>query len=74
MTDKITKTIASMHRMKSSVNGNPRFKVIFTDGVSAPTAPDAGWSYGAENPEYRGGPVVVHLNDQGHIEFIEARS
>lgn len=65
-------TIASrdaFERMPSSVNGNPRYRVTFTDGTSAPTQPDSGWAYGAENPEHLGVPLEVHYNGRGHITY-----
>lgn len=46
-------TVERVERMRSSVNGNPRYRVHLTDGQSFPTAPDAMWAYGADNREWR---------------------
>jgi hypothetical protein len=70
--DVTVRTIARLERMTSSRMGNPRFRVFFTDGTSAPTAPDVMWSYGAENREYRAGPIEVHTNGRGHITYCKA--
>lgn len=66
---KRVQTITNLVRMDSSRNGNPRFRVFFEDGSNAPTEPDAAWSYGAENSEFRAGPVEVHYNGRGHITY-----
>lgn len=62
-----TKTISRIERKRSSVNGNPRFELFFTDGTSASTAVDAGVAYGIENPEYRRGPVEFTVTSRGQI-------
>jgi len=59
----------SFERMPSSRNGNPRFRVTFTDGTSAPTMPDTMWAYGAANPEHIGVELEVHYNGRGHITY-----
>lgn len=46
-------TVERVERMRSSVNGNPRYRVHLTDGRSFPTAPDAMWAYAADNAEWR---------------------
>lgn len=54
-----TRTIESLDRLRSSVNGNPRFLIHFTDGSTAKTAPDAACSYGIENRSNIGVPVTI---------------
>lgn len=63
--------IVSLTRMKNSVNGNPRFMVMLSDGTEAPTRPDAMLSYGIENAEYRDVPLTVKLDGRGNIWSIE---
>lgn len=46
-------TVERVERMRSSRNGNPRYRVHLTDGRNFPTAPDAMWAYAANNPEWR---------------------
>ena len=69
MADRITRglVISRLVRLANSVNGNPRYEVVFTDGTSARTAPDAMISYGIANSEYQGVPLVVTFNRAGHI-------
>ena len=62
-------TIDHMERMPSSKLGNPRFRVFFTDGTSAPTKPDAMWALEAENTDYRDTELVVSYNGRGHITY-----
>lgn len=65
------KTIASLERMKLSANGNPRFRVTFTDGTVAQTQTDASVGYAIENPEYRDVPVKVSFTPAGRIWNVE---
>lgn len=37
--------IESIERLKNSVNGNPRYKIVFSNGVSGVTKSDASWAY-----------------------------
>lgn len=53
------KTIDYLERMNNSTNGNPRYRVGFTDGTSYTTKPDTMIAYALTNPEYREGPVKV---------------
>lgn len=53
--------VKRLERMRSSVNGNPRYRVHLADGRSFPTVPDAMYAYGAENSDLVGVPVMVHL-------------
>lgn len=69
----VEKTIERLTRMTSSSLGNPRYRVWFTDGTSYPTQPNSMWALGAENAEYRGGPVKVHI-ERGQVTYVEERS
>ena len=40
-----TTTIESIERLKNSVNGNPRYKIAFSNGVSGVTRSDASFAY-----------------------------
>jgi hypothetical protein len=42
-------TIASIDRMKSSTNGNPRYMIGFTNGLKVPTKTDAGCAYAIDS-------------------------
>jgi len=53
-----TKTILRYDRLRSSVNGNPRFRFVFTDGSTFDGMSDAGWAYAVGNPEMREGSTV----------------
>lgn len=67
-----TLTIASLERLRLSVNGNPRFRVTFTSGLVAQTQTDGSIGYAIENPEYRDVPVVVTFTRAGRIIDVEA--
>lgn len=60
-------TIAKLERLRLSRNGNPRFKVTFTNGESAHTQTDGAVGYSIENPEYRDVPVLVKFTAAGRI-------
>jgi hypothetical protein len=40
------KTLESITRLKNSKEGNPRFRIQFTDGTIGTTPRNAGWVYG----------------------------
>lgn len=61
------KTIESLERLNNSVNGNPRYRVHFTDGTSALTQSDASLGYCIGNPEYRDVPLEVITTKAGRI-------
>lgn len=65
------KTIASLERLKLSTNGNPRFRVTFTDGTIAQTQTDAAVGYSIENSEYRDVPVLVSFTRAGCIYGVD---
>jgi hypothetical protein len=52
-------------------NGNPRYRLTFDDGTSAPLQPDSSIAYGINNPEYRSGPVRVTFNGRGHVTYVK---
>jgi hypothetical protein len=55
-------------RLANSRNGNPRFKVAFTDGMIMRTAPDAGWVYEIVPSQLVGRPVAAsyHMTPSGN--------
>lgn len=73
MADRITRglVISRLVRLANSVNGNPRYEVIFTDGTSARIKPDAMISHGITNSEYQGVPLVVTFDRAGHIIRVQ---
>jgi hypothetical protein len=61
-------TIESIHRLRSSVKGNPAFRVVFTNGLVARTQSNASISYEVENPEFGNGVLLdVEFTPAGHI-------
>lgn len=60
-------TIDRLERMRSSVNGNPRFRIYFAGGATATTLPDAAVSYGLENVENRFVPVTITATKSGLV-------
>jgi hypothetical protein len=65
------RTIDYLQRLTCSVNGNPRFRVHFTDGSSALTQSDASVAYGLGNPEYRDVPLEVTFTKAGRIAYLK---
>lgn len=65
------KTIDHLESLRNSVNGNPRFKVHFTDGTTALTQTDASVNYGLGNPENIGVPVKVTATPSGRIAHVQ---
>lgn len=66
-----TKTIVGYERMRSSRNGNPRYRFAFTDGTIARSAPDAGWAYAVGNRNMREGATVdVTIDGRGNISIM----
>lgn len=67
----VTKTVESYERMRSSVNGNPRFRFTFTDGTVLDGQSDAGWAYAVGNPDMREGSTVdMTLTRAGKIRTM----
>lgn len=65
------KRISQLERLRSSVNGNPRYRIYFTDASMMDTMSDASINYGIKNPEYRNGPVKVFTTRAGKVWNIE---
>lgn len=61
--------IESLERLRLSSNGNPRFRVHFTDGTVADTQSDASLNYGIENREYQGVPLKVTFTRAGKVSY-----
>jgi hypothetical protein len=67
-----TGVIADVQRIpRNSANGNPRYRLILTDGRLLTTGVDSSVAYEITNPEYRGGPVEFGLNARGDV--VDAR-
>lgn len=64
------RTIDHLERLNNSANGNPRYRIHFTDGSSAITASDASFCYGIENREYRDVPLVIVWTRAGRISNV----
>lgn len=63
----VVRTIAGLTRLRNSADGNPRWRVSFTNGDSANTSPNADIGYGIGNSEYQGVPIAFVLNEQNQI-------
>lgn len=62
------RTIDQIDRLNSSSNGNPRYRITFTDGSSAITMSDAAFCYSIGNPGYRvASQVQVEWSRAGRI-------
>lgn len=70
-TQRVVKTIESIYRLRSSVNGNPRYRFTFTDGETLTGMSDAGWAYAVGNPDMREGCAVeLELTRAGNIRTM----
>jgi hypothetical protein len=69
--DTVTKglVIDSAERLYNSVNGNPRWRVTFTDGTSALTMSDASVNYDIE-PRNAAQKLTVTFTHSGRIRYI----
>jgi hypothetical protein len=75
MTERFTKTILRYDRLRSSSNGNPRFRFVFTDGSMLDSMSDAGWCYAVGNRGMREGSTVeLELTRAGKIRVMRAKS
>lgn len=63
-----TRHVDSATRLNCSINGNPRFRVHFSDGSSAITKSDAGCSYEVTNAI--GKDVEVTFTRAGRIKTL----
>lgn len=66
---KAVKIIHHVERAHSSANGNPAWRVFFTDGDDAMTLPDVMWSYEAQNADNQGVPIEFTFTRGGKIRF-----
>ena len=64
-------TIESLERLNNSSNGNPRYKVTFTNGREALTETDGQVGYGLENEEYRDVPLEVTFTRAGRVQYVK---
>jgi hypothetical protein len=60
--------VVRLERLANSVDGNPRWRVCFTEGAPHTTKPDAGFVYGMS--AYLTGPVEFQLDGRGHISDL----
>jgi len=67
--DRTGLVIESLERLNNSVNGNPRYRVHFTDGTVADTQSDASLNCGISNPEFRDVPLRVTFTRAGRISY-----
>jgi len=66
-----TKTILRYDRLRLSVNGNPRFRFVFTDGSTFDGTSDAAWAYAIGNPDMREGSTVdIELTKANRIRIM----
>lgn len=63
------KQVAGLERLRNSANGNPRYRITFTDGTSAVSVADADFCYGITNPDMRG-EVDVTYTKSGKISTM----
>ena len=62
------RVIERLDRLQSTVNGNARWRVHFTDGTTALTKPDTHIArIIADNAEYQDCPLLVETTTQGEI-------
>lgn len=61
------RTIASLETLTCSKNGNPRYRVTFTDGTAATTQSDANFCYGIGNRTMRDVELCVEFTKAGLI-------
>lgn len=78
MTTIVKGHIASLNRLRSSVSGNPRYRINLAEGQVFPTEPDASFVFGLESVEYLGEPfayvkplVRLTVNGRGNVENID---
>jgi hypothetical protein len=68
------RVIESVKRLNNSVNGNPRYRVTFTDGSSALTKSDSSVAYDIQNLSHsreRGRDLLVTWTRAGRIEMLK---
>lgn len=60
------KTIARLERRQNSVNGNPTYRIHFTDGTNITTKKDSGFVYGIGS-SFEGRTFDVVIDGRGSI-------
>lgn len=68
------RTINYVKRLNNTVDGNPRYRVHFTDGSSALTKSDASCAYDIQNlthSRHEGQALIIGWTRAGRIETIE---
>jgi len=72
MTTTATRTIRTLERIKNSRNGNPRYRITFTDGSVARTKTDTSMTNGAEYhlAKLEGMTVTVTFDSRGYITDV----
>jgi hypothetical protein len=67
------RTIAWIERLRSSTNGNPRFRFHFEGAGCADLMSDAAFGYEVGNPGFREGCTVnVSFTPAGRVRFMRA--
>lgn len=69
-THEVVITIGKLDRLYNTRYGNPRWHIVSTDLRVWPTQPDANFVHMMENSEFRGVPVVLTVNNRGHVTRI----
>lgn len=64
-------TIIALERLRNTVNGNPRYRITFDNGLAAVSQSDAGFTYAITNPEYRDTPLDVTLTRAGRVSHVK---
>lgn len=64
------KTISRLTRQANSENGNPQYKITFTDGTTALTPRDAQVGY-LVSEYYVGKPLDVEFDGRGRVVHFE---
>lgn len=65
----IRKTVDHLERLNNSRDGNPRYKVYFTDGDVYQTEDNASCNYGIENSEMRS-EIEFTVTRAGRIDYM----
>ncbi len=63
-------TVNRYDRMENSINGNPRYKFYFDEGIIAKSARDSSFVFTLPNNKYMGQQVEVQM-DGGEITHME---
>lgn len=71
MSKTYVKTIAHLERLNHSRNGNPAYRIYFTDGTVVRTETDASIAYAIGNPEFRDVPVEFTVTRAGRVSHAE---